>query len=77
MPDDTRTIWAHHESDTRWHALREWVDGRSAVTFCNGRWPTSETVALDVDPAPEQRCGRCDVLVYAKDLGVPREGDAR
>jgi hypothetical protein len=59
-----RIVWAHHEGDSRWHAIARVVDGGSAETYCNGRWPAEDAVALDIDPPQDVRCDCCDLRVF-------------
>jgi hypothetical protein len=61
-------VWAIHPIDTKWHAVQHVEDGGSVITYCRGRWPNHETAAIDIAPPHEDRCGGCDVLVYAEQL---------
>lgn len=65
---NTRTIWARHDADAKWHAIHDVQEGGSAITYCRGRRPATETAALDTEPAVEDRCGRCVVKTLAESL---------
>lgn len=54
--------WAMLPGTAKLHALVALNDGGSAVTACDGRWPTNDRYSVwPVDAAPlDERCERCE-----------------
>lgn len=62
--NNERIVWANHEGASSWCAIKRTVPGQSVETFCNGRWPAEDAVALDIDPPQDVRCDCCDLRVF-------------
>jgi hypothetical protein len=50
--------WARPDGDLPFCAVRE-IEGGGVVTYCAGRWATSDTHELHHAPELEQCCRRC------------------
>lgn len=67
--------WARPSASVPFCAVAHIADG-TVLTYCKGRWSTSDTVELYDGPALDRRCKRCGGCLVALGLAELRDATA-